>query len=547
MEDLILKLALNNAVKYNGKANSGAVIGAVFSQYKNAKKEEVIKKVNEIIKKVNFMSLEEQTKKLEKLAPEMLEKKKIVEERILHELPNVKGKVVMRFAPYPSGPIHVGNARQAILNDEYVKKYKGKLLLVIDDTIGSAKKNIVKEAYDLIPESLKWLEVKFDKKIIYKSDRLNIYYKYAEELIKKGHVYVCACSSESLRENRAAGRECKCRSQSIDITLSAWKNMFDADEGSASLRIKTDMQHKNPAFRDRVIFRISDREHPRVGNKFRVWPLLDFSWAIDDYLLKITHVLRGKDLMIETDMEKFIWDLFGWKGPEVIHTGLLQIEGVKLSKSKSKEEVMSGKFKGWDDPRTYSIQSLARRGIKPEAIRKFLMSFGTNENEITAPIDTLYSENKKLIDEKANRYFFVNLLKKIKIKNAPKMSVKAPLHPQIKRGSRILKTEDEFYLDDDIKKDKLYRFMHLFNFKNNEFLSKDFDKNLNAQLIHWLPTKDNLVKVEVLMDDGSLVHGLGEKDLKNVKLNEIIQFERKYFAKLDKKEKDKLTFWFTHQ
>ena len=122
------------------------------------------------------MSLDEQTKKLEKLAPEMLEKKKIVEERILHELPNVKGKVVMRFAPYPSGPIHVGNARQAILNDEYVKKYKGKLLLVIDDTIGSAKKNIVKEAYDLIPESLKWLEVKFDKKIIYNT---------IEELIKQ--------------------------------------------------------------------------------------------------------------------------------------------------------------------------------------------------------------------------------------------------------------------------------------------------------------------------------------------------------------------------
>src|SRR3989344_5360060 len=95
MEDKILKFALYNAIRYNGKANPGAVIGAIFSQVKNVKKEDVIKKVNEIIKKVNSMSLEEQTAKLEKLAPEMLEKKKIVEERVLHELPNVKGKVII--------------------------------------------------------------------------------------------------------------------------------------------------------------------------------------------------------------------------------------------------------------------------------------------------------------------------------------------------------------------------------------------------------------------------------------------------------------------
>ena len=109
--------------------------------------------------------------------------------------------------------MHIGN-KIHILNDEYTKKYKGKLLLVLDDTIGSEEKNVTKEAYDMIPEGLKWLGIEFENKIIYKSDRLEIYYKYAEELIKKEKAYVCTRDSETLRSNRAemksaiAGADC---------------------------------------------------------------------------------------------------------------------------------------------------------------------------------------------------------------------------------------------------------------------------------------------------------------------------------------------------
>jgi len=163
------------------------------------------------------------------------------------------------------------------------------------------------------------------------------------------------------------------------------------------------MQYKDPAFRDRVIFRISDREHPLTKNRYRVWPLLDFSWAVDDHLLEITHVLRGKELMIETEMEKYIFDIFGWKHPEFMHMGLLNFEGIKISKSKGQKEIKEGKYTGWDDPRTWSIQSLIKRGIEPEALRKFLISLGIKPNEITVPIDILYAENRKLLREKAKR------------------------------------------------------------------------------------------------------------------------------------------------
>ena len=195
MKDLILKYALKNASEYNGKANFGSVLGKILSEKPELKQniKELSKEIIEIIKKVNSMKLNDINKALSKY--EFHEVKR--EEHVLPELKNVDGNVVTRIAPYPSGPLHIGNARPAVLNDEYAKMYKGKMLLVIDDTIGSEEKPILKEAYKLIPESLRWLDTKFSK-IYYKSSRLEIYYKYAEELIKLDKAYICFCNSEKL-------------------------------------------------------------------------------------------------------------------------------------------------------------------------------------------------------------------------------------------------------------------------------------------------------------------------------------------------------------
>ena len=88
--------------------------------------------------------------------------------------------------------------------------------------------------------------------------------------------------------------------------------------------------------------------------------------------------------------------------------------------------------------------------------------------------------------------------------------------------------------------------MNLFNIKNNQFISEKPDQGLNAKLIHWLPTKD-IINVEVVMDTGEIIKGYGEPDLKNLKVNEVIQFTRLFFCKLDKKEDDKLVFWYLHK
>ena len=558
-EDLIEAYALENAINHSGKATQGPVINALFNE--GLKKQDIKKTIPLIIKtlkKVNSLSLEEQSKRFEKLKNKIKKREKRIG---LPELPNISDKMTFRFAPFPSGPLHIGNTRQLILNDEYAKKYNGKLLLVIDDTIGSEKKPVNPEAYDLIKEGIDWLGAKYDKKIIYKSDRLKIYYDYAEELLKKGYMYVCDCAQEEMQKLRKKGVECPCRNLPLEKHLERWKKMFDAKPGEFTVRLKTNMSHPDPAFRDRVMFRISDRIHPKTKNKYRVWPLLEFSWAIDDHLLGITHIIRGIDLVTETNVEKFIWDIFKWEHPTTIHTGFFTIEGIKISKSKGAQEVGSGQYIGWNDPRLWSLQSLKDRGILPEAIREFCLNMGLTRSNSVIAIEVLYAINKKYL-EKAPRYFFIPEPTKIHIKGTPKLKAIIPLHPSEKIGERTYETEQEFYIpqeDFDLIEDKNYRLMHLLNFKSEEFLKtkpRDFtfiseapDKELSVKMIQWLSVNAENVKVKVRMPDNSIIEGLGEPELLKLKQGEQIQFERFGFVKLhsSNKKKKEMEFWFSHR
>src|SRR5438094_434348 len=138
-----------------------------------------------------------------------------------------------------------------------------------------------------------------------RGDRIPLHYEWAEKLLATGEAYVCECDAETLRKNREAMRACVHRIQDVDETIAMWKAMLAGEygEGEAVVRLKTDMAHPNPAFRDRVLFRIAERDHPRVGDRYRVWPMLEFSWAVDDTLLGIPHVLRRKVLVLEDQLE----------------------------------------------------------------------------------------------------------------------------------------------------------------------------------------------------------------------------------------------------
>ncbi len=573
---------LKNAIEFGGKPNKKAIMGKLMAKRKDlrSKAKTVIPVLNQIIEEISKLSLEEQKGKLLQLDPKALEKKeKIEEKKELPTLPNVDkyDKVIMRLAPYPSGALHIGNARMIVLNNEYVKRHGGELILFYDDTIGSPKslrgspkaKYVLPEAYDLIKEGLEWLGVKYSK-VYYKSDRIDIFYEYTEKLIKDDVAYVCFCSAKKFKEKYKNKKEnCPHREQSIEINLKEWNKMLNGKyhEQDAVVRLKTGMDQKDPALRDQIIMRISEAEHPKVGNKYIVWPMLEFSWAIDDHLIGVTHILRGADLIKEDFIEDFIWEHFKWKKAEFLHYGRINFPDIKLSKTSARNNIQNGLYKDWDDPRTWSLQSLKKRGIRPEALKEALLDLGMSMTGITFSVNWLYSKNKDIIDEISDRYFFVEDPILIEIDEVPFEEYIAepfllPSSPE--KGKRIIKgkTKDKqlkiFIASSDAKKLKAGEIIRLKDCVNIQILSVDLkNKNIKAyyhslelnrdySIIHWVP-EDEKINVQILKPDGSISKGYGEINLLKIPMNKTIQLERYAFVNPVKLEHRELFCYYSHK
>jgi len=558
MEALIKKYALQNAIKF-GNANPGAVIGKLLGEKPELKGKikEIAKKTNEIIQEISQLSIEEQKELLEKLAPNLLKEKKHKErERTLKDLKNTKN-LIMRFEPSPSGPLHIGHAYVLSLNSEYCRKYKGKLILRIGDT---NPEKIYEPAYKLIEEDANWVTKNNINKVIIQSDRLEIYYKYMEKLLNLEKAYICTCNPEKYKELITKQQACPCRN--LKEQKERWKKMFKGyKQGDAVVRIKTDLKNKNPAMRDFPVFRINDSKHPKKGKRYRVWPLMNMAVTVDDIETKVTHVIRAKDHYDNSIRQKYIYDYLKKPFPEAIFVGRINFKGMAVSCSKTKPLIENKTYTGWDDIRLPFLEALKRRGYTPEALIKYAIDVGISLNDKSVTKEeffkTINAFNKDTIDKTSHRYFFIENPKEITIANSPEQKIELDLHPENKKGGRKFKTKDKFYItEDDFKsfsENKIYRLMDCLNFIQEEgkflFHSLEYEKfkESGAKIIHWLPKDKKLVKVEVLMPDNKIVKGLGEKGLKELKEGDILQLERFGFCRLDKIEKNKLTFWFAHK
>lgn len=534
-EDLILKYALQNAVKYKGRANPGAVIGKVLQENPNLKNKikELSKKINETVQKVNQLSISEQETQLQSFTFKKQKRK----ERDLFSILKVKGKIRTAFPPGPEKYPHLGHAKALILNYELAKRHQGEFYLRFEDTNPEL---VEKKYYEIMLENFSWLGVKWDK-LQYASDNMELFYKYAKNLLSKGKIYACYCKKEIISDSRLKGIECGCRNKKI-----SWNNFLKYKKGI--LRLKGNMKHKNTTMRDPTLFRFIKSRHARQGSKYSLWPNYDFQNAVMDGYYKITHRLRSKEFELRAELQQYIQKLLSLHQTKTYEFGRLNLEGVESSGRIIREKIKNKELLGWDDPRLTTIVALRKRGFLAEAIYEFVLSTGISKAESTLTWDDLISKNKKILDPISNRYFFIENPRKIKIKNAPMISSHAPLHPEHpEKGIRVIKTTGEFYVQDNLEKNQNYRFMHLFNFRDSEFISVELDPRLSAKMIHWLPAAKDLVNIEVIMPDASIKKGLGEPLLKNVKCNDVVQYERFGFCRLDKKEKNKLRFYFTHR
>jgi glutamyl-tRNA synthetase len=377
LDKKIRAYALKNAIHYEGKANPGSVISALFNE--GLKKEEVksvMPKISEEIKRISKLNLEEQKKEFEKLEDDVSERES---REGLPELPNVpKTGVVMRFRPAPSGPLHVGHIIAGMPSSLYVKKYGGKFYIVFDDT---DPERVVSEAYESIKKDLDWIFGNVTEYIA-SSDRMEIYYKYAEKMINSGKAYVCTCSQEEFKKFAGAKKECPCRKINTKENSERWKKMLDKkgyNEGEAVLRFKLNMKDPNPAMRDFPLARINAKKHARQGKKYRVWPLMNLVVPIDDMEFGMTHIIRGKDHMDNAKRQEKIFEVFGKKYPWAFFVGRIKFSDLELSKRKIIKKIEEGEYSGWDDERLPTVASLRKRGFKPEAFAKFVEQRGLSE------------------------------------------------------------------------------------------------------------------------------------------------------------------------
>jgi glutamyl-tRNA synthetase len=557
LEELAKKYALRNAVKHGGEANINSILSSLLGNHPEYRNDiETVKHWSEASGSwVSALTQDQQFEELKQRDPAFFSSLGEKREKV-HELPELEGAeggVVVRFAPGPSGPLHLGHSRAAILNDEFVKRYRGRYILRLEDT---NPLKIEPEAYDMIPEDMDWLGVKVHE-IAIQSDRFELYHEAGRRLLELGHAYVCTCDVEHWRELKSVSKACEHRGEEPTIQLDRWERMLDGTlpPGAASMVVKTDLEHSNPAVRDFVGFRILDEPHPRTGSKCRVYPTYNLSVAVDDHYMEMTHVLRGKDHLNNTYRQEYIYGHLSWPKPHFIHYGWVSIEDTVLKTSTIKQGIHDSHYTGWDDVRLGTFRAMHKRGIQPEALRRYWVEVGVGDVDIMFSWQNLYAHNKELVEPIARRYSFVWEPVQVSISGIDRLVSDAPLHPDRPEfGTRhTVLTGETIGLKvpaDDLQANDTGTRFRLKDLCNVELISKDTFRYIGndisilkdgARIIHWVGP--DAVKARAHMPDGRVIEGLVEP-LARDSIGRVVQFERFGFVRLEQGEE--IEAFFAH-
>ena len=568
-EKFIKIIALKNSVEHGGKAQSDVVI-AKFVGLKPELRSQIkllISGITTIVQEINSFSLADQKSLLEELVPENEVAKKQIsghhQQQQQQQLPPLegalKGKVVTRFPPEPNGYPHIGHAKAAIIDEEYARMYGGKLILRFDDT-NPLNERI--EYYDAIAEGLKWLGVKPDI-VKNTSDDIEILHNYGRRLIELDGAYVCICSQDIIHDLRAKGLPCECRRDPA-VALDRIGKLFDGSyqQNEAIVRFKGDMADRNTAMRDPALFRIIEFDHPRLGNRIRVWPTYDFAAPIEDSMDGVTHALRTKEYELRNALYFAILDRLNLRKPYLIEFSRLEFEGIPVSKRKIKPLIENGTIRSWDDPRLPTLAALRRRGFMPEAIRKFVLSLGLTLAETKPPFESLEAFNRKIIDPISLRLFFVKNPIELHVRGALEMEVALKNHPtNANLGMRTVKVGDRFYISEDdaagLKVGDEIRLIELYNVKVTSIDAKNGarlmmtaetsgdDIRHSLPKIHWIAKNDIIdykvmIPKELYMSEDKyntnsleVSQGFAESFVSRLEPDSRVQFVRFGFCRID--------------
>ena len=268
-------------------------------------------------------------------------------------------KVATRFAPSPTGPLHIGGVRTALFNWLYSKNQKGNFYLRIEDT----DKERSKEEYrKQIIESLQWIGINHDGQEYIQSQKINDHIKVANELLKKGNAYKCYCSNEEIEEQKKRAKQKK-------IPYVYDRKWRDKNESEAPNKIKPVVRFKSKITGKSVLKDLVQGDVEIENNTIEDFvilrndgtPTYNLSASVDDHQMNMTHIIRGDDHKINTFKQIQIYEAMGWDLPSFAHIPLIHtIEGKKLSKR----------------DKVSTLENYSKIGIIPDALRNYLLRLG---------------------------------------------------------------------------------------------------------------------------------------------------------------------------
>ncbi|KAL3478424.1 tRNA synthetases class I, catalytic domain-containing protein [Aspergillus californicus] len=491
---------------------------------------------------------------------------------------NTDKGVVTRFPPEPSGYLHIGHAKAALLNDYFAhEKYQGTLLVRFDDTNPTNEKQ---EFQDAIMEDLALMGIKPDR-TSYSSDYFEEMYQAAVQLVKNGNAYADDTDKETMATQRFDGLPSQRRDATVEENLARFDEMKKGTEEGLRwcIRAKMSVDNPNKAMRDPVIYRCNLNPHHRTGTTWKVYPTYDLCAPVLDALEGVTHALRTIEYRDRNPQYQWFLDTIGLRKVQIWDFARMNFIRTLLSKRKLTKLVEQGVVDGWSDPRFPTIRGIRRRGMTIPALREFILKQGPSKNIVNLDWTIFWATNKKHIDPVAPRH--TAIIKKGAVKAiitggpAEPYTLERPKHnknpdvgtKQVTFSSTVLFDQEDaktFKQDEEIT---LMAWGNAFVRKITTDASGDvteLELDLNEKgdfkktekKVTWLSADQDLVPVELvdfdhllnkdaLQEDDRLEDVLNEKtefrddaladsNVANLKEGDIIQFERKGYYRLDR-------------
>ncbi len=379
------------------------------------------------------------------------------------------GRVVTRFPPEPNGYLHVGHGKAICVNFGIAADFGGRCNLRFDDTNPAREEQ---EFVDAQMEDIRWLGFDWGESELYASDYFEQLYEWACELIRKGLAYVDDQSAEEIRRTRGTltepGQESPFRGRTAAESLDLFARMRAGEfgDGERVLRARIDMASPNLVLRDPVMYRILRTPHQRTGDRWCIYPMYDWAHGQSDSIEGVTHSLCTLEFEANRPLYDWYIEQLGIFPSRQIEYARGNLTYTITHKRHLTRLVESGRLSGWDDPRMPTLRGMRRRGVPPEAIRRFWSEVGVAKRDNNIDVSLLEFCIRDHLNKVAPRVMGVLRPLKVVITNYPEgesEQLEAVNNPEDESaGTRPIPFGRELWIEaDDFMEDPPRRFFRL--------------------------------------------------------------------------------------